>query len=532
MKTFFRTAAAAIAATLLSSSGAIAQTFQRQGVDLLAQIPLSQFQGRPTSGAAIFGYTSPSGREYALMCVRTGKSVVEVTDPTNPRIVGHITGPTSLWHEVTHLGPYAFGATEGGGGMQVIDLRNVDNGQVSLLTTFTGGGLNNIHTIQANPVTNTVYANGSNLGMAIIDVSNPAQPRIVSRYTQRYVHDCLPVNYTEGQYAGREIVFLFCIWDDRMVILDTTNKAAPVVLSEIRYISNGGPHSGAISADKRFMFLNDELDEGNGVGAPATTYVFNIENLSAPVRVGQFTNGLRVIDHNSWMRGDMLFLAAYRGGVRVYDTANATSIREVGFFDTYPEGDGLDYSGAWGTYAGFASDTVLVSDMQRGLFVLDATEAMGLGARPVDVSFERGQPVSGTLRKELRRDDGEYYVTSSGSPPFASEPDNSRFVLGFQSTVTPRAFLKIDLEAKITNFEAGTLVVEARNLSTGAWDQVGEFTTTRSDRSFSVPRFAATNYASSTGRIELRLRSFANGFSLRPQFNTLLDFLRVEVQRS
>ena len=41
-----------------------------------------------------------------------------------------------------------------------------------------------------------------------------------------------------------------------------------------------------------------------------------------------------------------------------------------GWFDTYPEDDATTFSGAWGVFAGFPSGTVIVSDIERGLFVL------------------------------------------------------------------------------------------------------------------------------------------------------------------
>jgi hypothetical protein len=43
---------------------------------------------------------------------------------------------------------------------------------------------------------------------------------------------------------------------------------------------------------------------------------------------------------------------------------------EVGFFDTHPENDELSFNGAWGVYPFFASGIVIVSDINRGLFVL------------------------------------------------------------------------------------------------------------------------------------------------------------------
>ncbi len=54
---------------------------QQLNTDLLSN--LNQY---PSAGYNdIWGYTDPSGREYALLGVNTGTSVIDITDPYNPR---------------------------------------------------------------------------------------------------------------------------------------------------------------------------------------------------------------------------------------------------------------------------------------------------------------------------------------------------------------------------------------------------------------------------------------------------------------
>ena len=78
------------------------------------------------------------------------------------------------------------------------------------------------------------------------------------------------------------------------------------------------------------------------------------------------------IDHNQYVRGNFTYQANYARGLRILeltDLSNA-SLSEVGFFDTYPESDGNSYNGAWSTYPFFGSGIALVSDINRGLFIL------------------------------------------------------------------------------------------------------------------------------------------------------------------
>src|SRR5438552_3256655 len=167
-----------------------AAQFQYDGIRLGTWMPLTSFPGSPSSGAACYGYTSASGREYALMCLRNGNAVVEVTDPFNAQLIQHIPGPSSLWHETVTLGNYAYAVTEAGGGVQIINLNNVDSGVVTLAATYTGGGMSSGHTVQSNPASNTVYVNGSNLGGLIaLDCTNPTAPVQTGRWPDSYVHD-------------------------------------------------------------------------------------------------------------------------------------------------------------------------------------------------------------------------------------------------------------------------------------------------------------------------------------------------------
>ena len=111
-------------------------------------------------------------------------------------------------------------------------------------------------------------------------------------------------------------------------------------------------------------------------GLPTTTYIVDVSDPGSPSNVGSFTNGLPSIDHNLMVRGEFTYEANYSSGLRVFGTCNVANVQEVGYFDTRPENNSTNYEGAWGTDVRLASGTVLVSDRQRGLFVLDASAAL------------------------------------------------------------------------------------------------------------------------------------------------------------
>ena len=136
-----------------------------EGVVLRSAIPLSGL-GNAISGSDCWGYVSPSGREYALVTVYDGMFVYEITDPGAPQEVGFISGPNSDWHDVKVYENYCYVVSEGGQGIQVVSLENVDNGSVSLVNTVTTGGGTDTHNVAIDEDSGFLYrCGGGNNGL-------------------------------------------------------------------------------------------------------------------------------------------------------------------------------------------------------------------------------------------------------------------------------------------------------------------------------------------------------------------------------
>lgn len=329
----------------------------------------------------VWGYVSPSGREYAILGLRSGTGFVDITDPTNPFVIGAIPGANSVWSDMRTLDTYAYSVNESGGGVQIIDLSQIDppTRSVSLVGAFTASGLSTVHNISINVESRYLYLAGSNLSggrLVAIDINDPINPIVVGLANDpAYVHDVQVVNYHDGPYAGREIAFCHC-GGSGLKIMDVTNKANMFTMSTFTYPNLRYCHQGQLSADRKHLFFNDELDE---LQAPqvttTTTRVVNVENLSNPFLVTSFTTGLPTIDHNLFVRGDFVFEANYTSGLRIFNASNLNNIFEAGYYDTYPFNDSMTFNGAWGVFVDFPSGVVVVSDMQSGLFVFDVSGA-------------------------------------------------------------------------------------------------------------------------------------------------------------
>lgn len=359
----------------LAAREGYAGDFPASNVTLLSWVPLNNFPNEQRSGNDCWGYVSPSGREYAVFGMQSGFSVLDVTDPTFPRQIGFIPGASSLWRDVKVIGHYAYGVSEGGLGIQVIDLSQADDGIVIHLKNQMQQGHSSTHNIAANPDSGYLYLCGANIGnggLVAVSTADPTDPVIVGAWTSRYVHDAQIISYTSGPMAGREIAYC-CTTGNGVDVIDVTDKSNMFRIGGHRYPGARYCHQAWASSDLQYLFVNDEMDEGTSFSV-TTTHVLDISDPANPFEVGTFTSGAESTDHNLYVVGNLAFEANYTSGLRVFDISDPLSPSQIAYLDTSPNRDGIGYHGAWSTYPFFPSGTVLISDIERGLFVLRVGE--------------------------------------------------------------------------------------------------------------------------------------------------------------
>jgi len=357
---------------LLPEAGQILD-FSAENVALLSWLSSEDITGVTQTANDVWGYVSPSGREYAIIGLRRGTAFIEVTDPLNPKVIKTINGRSSIWRDMAVYDEYAYSVTEAGGGIQVIDLRKIDRGKVKIVHRVEDLGLATVHNITINPDSGYAYLSGSNLaggGLVAVDLSDPENPVVEpGNWPDSYVHDALVLSYTKGKHTGREIAFAFA-GPTGVAIIDVTDKANMFTIDTLTYPGLAFSHSGAIDRKNKYLYANDELDELDGNVATSTTYLFKIKDFENSRYLGSFSTGVTTIDHNSIVRGNWLYQANYESGLRVYNIKRPKRPSQEAFFDTFPDDDHVGFNGAWGVFAGFPSGVVLISDIQRGLFVL------------------------------------------------------------------------------------------------------------------------------------------------------------------
>jgi len=336
------------------------------------------------AGNDSWGWTDPdTGKEYALVGLNSHTAFVDISNPSMPILVGALPTATlnSIWRDIKVYQNHAFIVSEASGhGMQVFDLTRLrDTIPPEIFTAdthFTDFG--STHNIVINEASGYAYVVGANRsgpfsgGALFINIQNPTMPISEGGFGDGgYSHDAQVINYDgpDVDYIGKEI--LVGSNENEIVIADVTNKSNPVTISTINYSNIGYTHQGWFSQDLKYFIVGDELDELN-IGTNTRTLIFDFSDLDNPIYDFDYLGTTLAIDHNGYPNGNDYYLANYTAGVRVLDLSQIenNNLTEIGFFDTYPENDNAAFDGVWNVYPFLMSDNIIISDIDRGLFII------------------------------------------------------------------------------------------------------------------------------------------------------------------
>ncbi len=395
MKQFLLTAGFLLATTISIAQtpcvNGFAGSYPCNGYDLLSFIPWTTFGA--TNANDSWGWTDPQdGKEYALVGVRNGVAFVDISDPVNPVYLGKLPTHTSatLWRDVKVYQNYAFVVSEAGGhGMQVFDLtrlRSVNNPPETFTEDAHYGGFGNAHNLVINESEGFAYGVGTgtfNGGPHFVDISDPLNPTAAGGYSLGgYSHDGQVVTYNgpDADYAGRTIYIGSNTSD--IVIADITDKSNPTTISTIQYPNTSYTHQGWFTDDQKYFILGDEIDELD-FGFNTRNIIFDFSDLDNPSLTFEYYGPTPATDHNAYVKGDMLYLANYKAGVRMIDISDIENenFTEVGYFDVYPSNNSAGYDGAWNVYPYFESGNLLVSSLTYsdnnylgGMYIIRASD--------------------------------------------------------------------------------------------------------------------------------------------------------------
>jgi len=371
----------AILADRITCSGGTAGDYPCSNVDLESFVPNTDLNlGSSTSANDIWGWTK-NGREFAIIGLVTGTSFVEITDAENPVVLGKLPTKTSSssWRDIKTFNDHAFIVSEAAGhGMQIFDLNTLLTASPNTVFTEDAhyGQFSNCHNVFLNEDTGFAYAVGTNTcsgGLHMVDVNNPLNPTNAGCFSNSgYTHDvqCVLYDGPDTDHTGKEICFASN--EDTVDIIDVSNKSSPTIIKIVTYDNDEYTHQGWLTEDKKYFLFDDELDEMRNTVPNTRTFIVNVEDLDAPFLVGHYDAASAAIDHNQYVKGHHVYQANYRAGLRILDLSNVANgeLTEVGYFDTYPQNDASSFNSAWSNYPYFDSGLVVISDIEKGLFVV------------------------------------------------------------------------------------------------------------------------------------------------------------------
>ena len=390
-----------------------AGNFACKDVDLEVFIPLADLGGGQASDA--WGWRDPvTDHEYALMGSTKGLIMVDITKPSQPVYLGNLLKPDGqfVWQDVEVFKDHAFVVCDlAPCGMQIFDLSRLRG--VTTPQTWTPDLVYPVtmttHALDINPETGFAYLNGAYLAAPthIVDINIPKAPVPVGFIADDgYTHDsfCRIYRGPDARFTGKEICFNFN--EDTITIYDVTDKTAITQLARVGYPGASYVHSGWLTQDSRYLLSTDETDN------KPLIFVWDVNRLDAPTLHLTYTGTTAAIDHNPYIEGRWAYIANYRAGMRVLDTANVAdgALTEIAYFDVMSGPNSAGYDGTWTVYPFLPSGNVIVTGMNQGLFVVDPTFDEP-GASPLETSVDVDD-VSG---------DGST-LTVGGDASFADQP--------------------------------------------------------------------------------------------------------------
>ena len=306
------------------------------------------------NGTDIWEYIdSNTGNVYAIVG-GNGMSVVDVTDPTSPQQVAHLTSVPGF--DVKVWQNYVYCVTGGSGTASIVDIIDPTNPQV--VGTFPSS--HNLYIDERG----YMYASFPNV--SIYDLNpDPTDPTFLTS-----------VGSEGHDVTVRGDLMIDCHGFAGTFLYDVADPSSPVLLSSITDPTITYHHQGDISTDGNYLYINDELANH----PQADISVWDISDINNPVRVSDIADG-NAATHNLYVIGDYAYASYYTAGLKVFDITDPSQLVIADTYDTNPfTGEG--FGGAFGVYPSPITGNIYINDSE-GVFVF-SFDGLVLGSSEVE----------------------------------------------------------------------------------------------------------------------------------------------------
>jgi choice-of-anchor B domain-containing protein len=336
--------------------------------------------------ANVYGYAA-NGKEYALLGASQGMIIADVTNPDIPVQITQIPGASSLWKEIKTYKNFAYIVSEGGQGVQIVDLTNLPNTNLPFYS-YRGDGtisnqLNKGHALHIDTKKGFLYVYGSNLSSGAPLVfnlePNPYQPKYAGKFTQLgYVHDGFVENDT--LYSGH-------IYQGLFAVVNMADKVNPTLLAS-QVTPNAFTHNTWPTDDRKTLLTTDEVTNS----FLASYDISDLQNIKLLDKI-QSTPGSGSIVHNTHVRGNFTITSWYKDGFTIVDVSRPANLVQTGNFDTW-SGAGSGFDGCWGVYPFLPSGNLIATNINE----VGSTNSEWFVVTP---TYQRACHLEGTVRSAV-----------------------------------------------------------------------------------------------------------------------------------
>lgn len=335
-------------------------------------LPANAFYGNTYN--EVWGFTV-DGREYGVIGSTNGTHIIRIADTGAIEEVDFIPGAdqgTNIVHRDFHhhKGYLYMVCDEGESTLQIADLSHLPD-SVELVYDSDERFMQ-AHNIFIDTATSKLYAcsvtnaNNTTNDLRIFSLDDPTDPMPISSYDQiDGFHDIYVRNDTAFGNLGNTGLYVF----------DMKDPSNPEVLGSLtNYPDQDYNHSGWTTEKGDHYYFADE-EHGMKMKAVDVSELSNMQVVET-FYSGEDPQGS--VAHNQIVHDGKLYVSHYHDGFYMWDLSDPASPEIAGYYDTYPNQDYSSFKGAWGVYPFLPSDLILVSDMQSGLHVFDAEQAMNI----------------------------------------------------------------------------------------------------------------------------------------------------------
>jgi choice-of-anchor B domain-containing protein len=407
--------------------------FSCNNLGLLTHVPLATLGNNNSRGNDIWGHFDLNdNREYALVGLTNGVSIVEVTDPVNPRVVSFIASQNTIWRDLATYQyydgtrrrwmSYAYISADAATvGTMILDLNELPNKVTHVASETTDTSAHNIYISNVDYSTGVALTNrtpylhlaGSNKQGGAFNsysLTNPLLPQAVYKHAANsrdwYSHDITSLWIMDARREqcvdkNNDCDLVIDYNENEVLLWDKTDSAKPFNLARSTYQYVSYVHSGWWTEDRQFYSVHDELDEQR-YNLNTRVRFFELNNLRAPELAGEYIGPTPAIDHNGYTRGNRYYFSNYERGLVVLDISDPRNPVEAGFFDTYPISNSASFNGAWSTYPFLPSGNILIGDINSGLYVIRDNTVKAQGSvkfSSARVAAKEGEVVRVTLQR-------------------------------------------------------------------------------------------------------------------------------------